>query len=325
MTIPTPTPTPGAGAASEFHYAPHLTEIAAILGAHGYHAAARLLRQLRDDLVNTRTPAPVMEGAQREAVVLPREEVERAIKALRYASHPYPSPNADALEAFLKAAPPPPDRVQPERVEAETPSQKMAKAGFVRRPSHRALPSDDPADDPAPPTDASGGVTEAMVLVACDKYHEAGPFDSEYPSFVRMRSALEATDRARNPVDASAQGEGPMDVEPEYYESLPIIEAKDETVMDELVKHMVNRFLGWRLPKPWRPDNGISYTRPNYAHPPADHDWPVGTNLFDATQAEAMVRYMLEGAPPPPDRVQPGTNSIDPLIFPRDPKEVEPK
>jgi hypothetical protein len=70
-----------------------------------------------------------------------------------------------------------------------------------------------------------------------------------------------------------------------------------EDVCEEQIKHMVNRFLGWRLPKPWNPDNGISYARPNYAHAPADHDWPVGTNLFDATQAEAMVRYMLDGMP----------------------------
>ena len=61
------------------------------------------------------------------------------------------------------------------------------------------------------------------------------------------------------------------------------------------IKHMVDRFLMWRLPKPWNPDNGISYARPNYAHPPADHDWPTGTNLFDATQAEVMVRHMVEG------------------------------
>ena len=66
--------------------------------------------------------------------------------------------------------------------------------------------------------------------------------------------------------------------------------------MDEAqIKHMVDRFLMWRLPKPWNPDNGISYARPNYAHPPADHDWPTGTNLFDATQAEVMVRHMVEG------------------------------
>lgn len=67
---------------------------------------------------------------------------------------------------------------------------------------------------------------------------------------------------------------------------------------DDQIKHMVDRFLGWRLPKPWNPDNGVSYQRPNYAHQPADHDWPSGTNLFDAGQAEAMVRYMVEEMPP---------------------------
>lgn len=68
-------------------------------------------------------------------------------------------------------------------------------------------------------------------------------------------------------------------------------------MLKQQIEHMVNRFLGWRLPKPWHPDNGISYSRPNYAHPPADHDWPTGTNLFDATQADAMVRNMVEGLP----------------------------
>jgi hypothetical protein len=63
---------------------------------------------------------------------------------------------------------------------------------------------------------------------------------------------------------------------------------------EEQIKHMVQRFLGWRLPKPWNPDNGISYQRPNYAHAPADHDWPTGTNLFDANQTEAMIRHMLK-------------------------------
>lgn len=64
-------------------------------------------------------------------------------------------------------------------------------------------------------------------------------------------------------------------------------------VTEEQLDAMVNRFLAWRLPKPWNPDNGISYARPNYAHEPADHDWPTGTNLFDAHQARQMVLYML--------------------------------
>ena len=64
---------------------------------------------------------------------------------------------------------------------------------------------------------------------------------------------------------------------------------------DDQIKHMVNRFLSWPLPNPWHPDNGISAVRPNYA---PNVPWePVGTNLFDASQAEAMVRYMAEGMP----------------------------
>lgn len=62
---------------------------------------------------------------------------------------------------------------------------------------------------------------------------------------------------------------------------------------EDQIKHMVDRFLQWRLPKDFNPDSGISYVRPNYA-PDVDAT-PSGTNLFDGTQAEAMVRFMVEG------------------------------
>ena len=64
-------------------------------------------------------------------------------------------------------------------------------------------------------------------------------------------------------------------------------------VTEQQVVRMVNRFLAWRLPEPWCPDNGISYTRPNYAHAASEHDWPTGTNLFDASQAREMILHML--------------------------------
>lgn len=67
---------------------------------------------------------------------------------------------------------------------------------------------------------------------------------------------------------------------------------------EEQIKHMVGRFLGWKLPENFRPDGGISFEA-NYNQNtawPAKHE-PSGTNLFDATQADAMVRHMLEGLP----------------------------
>lgn len=75
---------------------------------------------------------------------------------------------------------------------------------------------------------------------------------------------------------------------------------------DEQIKHMVNRFLQWKLPESFHPDNGISF-KPTFNDSPEAMRTlgltepmkcnPVGTNLFDATQAEAMARFMVEGMP----------------------------
>ena len=70
---------------------------------------------------------------------------------------------------------------------------------------------------------------------------------------------------------------------------------------EDQIKHMANRFLSWKLPAPWHPDNGITFT-PEYngeynakqGKPPSRRE-PIGTNLFNYTQAEAMVRHMIEG------------------------------
>lgn len=67
---------------------------------------------------------------------------------------------------------------------------------------------------------------------------------------------------------------------------------------EDQIKHMVDRFLGWKLPDNFSPDAGISFKADYNEHTayPAKHV-PSGTNLFDATQADAMVRYMIEGMP----------------------------
>jgi len=72
---------------------------------------------------------------------------------------------------------------------------------------------------------------------------------------------------------------------------------------DEQIKHMTERFLQWRLPENFNPDAGISFN-PEFnveymakqGKPPMRHE-PVGTNLFDYTQAEAMIRHMIDGLP----------------------------
>lgn len=54
---------------------------------------------------------------------------------------------------------------------------------------------------------------------------------------------------------------------------------------DALVKHMVNRFLGWRLPDSVCSDTCVSM-RP-YPHP------RYGTNLLNAEEARQMIEYLF--------------------------------
>jgi len=61
-----------------------------------------------------------------------------------------------------------------------------------------------------------------------------------------------------------------------------------------MIDKMVDRFLGWKLPKDFAPDAGIAFDR-EYGE-----KWgmPSGTNLLHAEQARAMVKYMLADALP---------------------------
>lgn len=68
---------------------------------------------------------------------------------------------------------------------------------------------------------------------------------------------------------------------------------------EEQIKYMRDRFLGWRLPENFNPDGGIKFDADGAKKlNPNNHRYePSGTNLFDAEQAEKMIRYMLEGLP----------------------------
>ena len=63
---------------------------------------------------------------------------------------------------------------------------------------------------------------------------------------------------------------------------------------DDQIKHMVNRFLAWKLPPDFHPDAGIRFAS---IYEPSRPGWPIGTNLLTANQAEAMIRHLLDGMP----------------------------
>lgn len=71
---------------------------------------------------------------------------------------------------------------------------------------------------------------------------------------------------------------------------------------DAQIKYMAERFLTWKLPDNFNPDGGVSFTKVRNEGTAYAHKYePVGTNLFDYTQATAMVRHMLDGLPGAPD------------------------
>ena len=77
-----------------------------------------------------------------------------------------------------------------------------------------------------------------------------------------------------------------------------IADIPSQGMSEAQIKHMVDRFLSWKLPESFNPDGGINFKKTFNEHTdhPMKHE-PVGTNLFDATQADAMVRHMLERLP----------------------------
>ena len=64
--------------------------------------------------------------------------------------------------------------------------------------------------------------------------------------------------------------------------------------MNTTIDRLVNKFLGWKLPKDFSPDGGIVFDK-HQNH----HITPTGTNLFSAEQAKAMFEHLLADEPQP--------------------------
>lgn len=58
------------------------------------------------------------------------------------------------------------------------------------------------------------------------------------------------------------------------------------------VDAMVNRFLSWRIPDSFGPDCYVTFDRDRAK---ANNMWPVGTNIFTADEAKAMLKHVLTG------------------------------
>lgn len=59
------------------------------------------------------------------------------------------------------------------------------------------------------------------------------------------------------------------------------------------IEKLVNRFLGWPLPKTFAPDCGISFDGRKDDEWNKNKMWPTGTNLFTATEARQLFEHAL--------------------------------
>lgn len=74
----------------------------------------------------------------------------------------------------------------------------------------------------------------------------------------------------------------------------PVI--KKDGGREAIISQMVQKFLGWKLPKNFDPDCGISFkSESDYEHPEFGRSKyePIGTNLFTADQAKQMFEDIL--------------------------------
>lgn len=78
-------------------------------------------------------------------------------------------------------------------------------------------------------------------------------------------------------------GSKPSRVVPVYTHPAPAVD----------LTHMVNRFLGWKLPMDFAPDCGISIDTEIAGR----NGWPSGTNLLNAEQAKQMFEYVTQVTP----------------------------
>lgn len=124
-------------------------------------------------------------------------------------------------------------------------------------------------------TPSSADIVERLRYEACsclNAYKARGRVD---PACISCQTKDERTEAAEEIESLRAE--------------LAACKAESKKVTDE----MVSRFLGWHLPKDFSPDCGVSFDGRGKDAMGYEKSWPVGTNLFSATQARAMLEHVL--------------------------------
>jgi hypothetical protein len=140
-----------------------------------------------------------------------------------------------------------------------------------------------------PPGDEGGTIGANMTIHA---YTESG---ISCPSYINV------SERVANPGDvlvtvrsAGENGASAIALNREQAVALAHDILRHYRAPTPNVKAMVDRFLGWPLPRTFGPDCGISFDGRKDDEWNKNKTWPVGTNLFNADEARAMFEHVLQ-------------------------------
>lgn len=214
---------------------------------------------------------------ERDAVAATDEEVARAVERLRHLAR-----LADAMSTENNRREAELDRQTADLLARVAAGRDEAEAGL--RAARKVAEA---RTDWATAAEARAEKLEAALrwlAAAFENYCN----DLGHPSDSYQRDCIEKARRA------AIGGDAPMRTP----------DNRKETAMtNEQIKHMVERFLSWKLPEDFKPDGGITFTpefnveyMASLGKPPSRHE-PTGTNLLDYRQAEAMVRHIVDGLP----------------------------
>ncbi|MDO8706727.1 MAG: hypothetical protein Q7J84_17495 [Sulfuricaulis sp.] len=118
--------------------------------------------------------------------------------------------------------------------------------------------------------------------------------EKRFPSHFDALKCAAATRRVNEVHDLAIKGL--VAHEPSAQREAVLEEAAPTPDRADLVRRLVDSFLGWPLPKSLAPDCGISFDGRKPDQWNADKGWPIGTNLLTADEARQMFEYVLADA-----------------------------
>lgn len=118
---------------------------------------------------------------------------------------------------------------------------------------------------------------------------------SHEPTLIRVRHFIRTLLTTREK-EAYLQGLADEGMNCDQHVKSAVEALRAELAGEKEIRRIANRFLSWKLPKDFNPDCGIQFDADAAKKiDPRNHRYePLGTHLLTATQAQEMVRFIIQ-------------------------------